>query len=193
LFEAVTGRLPFERRSDYALMHAHALEKPPRPRGIRGNLPKALERVILKAIEKEPQRRFQTMPAFRAALVKQGDRYGLLTDTAPERPGTATWASRVGDGLRQRSPVLGGIGIDAALVAVVVVLVLALGIYPGRERPQDDVEPVTRLAAKPRPAVKSAAPAHSPEPASKAEPAPPTEAPPKRKDRYDSLRKAWGG
>jgi len=189
LFEAVTGRLPFERRSDYALMHAHALEKPPRPRGLRGNLPKELEGVILKAIEKEPQRRFQSMPEFRAALLKQGDRYGMLEGT-PARPGAATWASRFGEDLRQRSPILGGLRIDALLVALVVALVLALGLYPGRERPQDDVEPVTRLSTKARPVANNAASQRKTETAKGTEPA---REPARQKDRYDSLRRAWGG
>ncbi len=72
LFETVTGRLPFERRTDYALMHAHVQETPPRPRQFERRLPPALEEVILKAIEKEPSRRFQSVAEFREALLTLG-------------------------------------------------------------------------------------------------------------------------
>ena len=61
LFEAVTGRLPFERKTNYALMHAHVQESPPTPRQYQAEIPRELEKVILKAIAKEPQRRFQTI------------------------------------------------------------------------------------------------------------------------------------
>jgi eukaryotic-like serine/threonine-protein kinase len=40
LFEAVTGRLPFERRTDYALMHAHVQENPPSPKEFQRRLPR---------------------------------------------------------------------------------------------------------------------------------------------------------
>jgi serine/threonine-protein kinase len=72
LFEAVTGRLPFERRSDYALMHAHVQENPPSPKEFQRRLPRELESVILKAIEKDPNRRFQTAAEFRTTLLGLG-------------------------------------------------------------------------------------------------------------------------
>lgn len=186
LFEAVTGRLPFERRSDYALMHAHILERPPRPRGIRGNLPKALENVILKAIEKEPGKRFQNIAAFRTALLRQGSRYGLIESDASMPPGTSTWLSQFGEQLKRRNPMFGGLGVDALLLVVVVLLVFVLGLYPGRERPQDDVEPVTRLSNKARPAAKTNMPRQKESDAARREPE-------RKKDQYDTLRKAWGG
>ncbi len=186
LFEAVTGRLPFERRSDYALMHAHILERPPRPRGIRGNLPKALEGVILKAIEKEPGRRFQDIAAFRTALLRQGGRHGLIGSDASRSRGAPTWLARFGEQLKQPSPMFGGLGVDAMLLAVVVLLVFALGFYPGRERPQDDVEPVTRLTNKARPAAGVSNSKQKEPDAARGQPA-------RQKDRYDTLRKAWGG
>ena len=70
LFEAVTGRLPFERKTNYALMHAHVQENPPMPRQYQTEIPRELEKVILKAIAKEPQRRFQTISEFRKALLQ---------------------------------------------------------------------------------------------------------------------------
>jgi serine/threonine protein kinase len=69
LFEAVTGRLPFERKTNYALMHAHVQESPPMPRQYQAEIPRELEKVILKAIAKEPRRRFRTIHEFRKALL----------------------------------------------------------------------------------------------------------------------------
>jgi hypothetical protein len=73
------------------------------------------------------------------------------------------------------------------LIAAVVLLALTLGLHPVQERPQDDVEPVTRLSKKNR-----AVPATAPVPAQRGETPRQDKSPPSR-DRYDSLRKAWGG
>jgi serine/threonine-protein kinase len=189
LFETVTGRLPFERKSDYALIHAHMLENPPRPRNLRRNLPKELEGVILKAIEKEPAKRYQNVQQFREVLLAQGQRYGLSpAGTAARNPASGRADHRTPQpNLHNR--LLGGLGFDALLIVAAVLLAFALGLYPGRELPQDDVEPVTRLTVRTpsRPALDRRERAVQP-----ATPQPPsdTKAP---KDRYDSLRKAWGG
>jgi len=183
LFETVTGRLPFERRTDYGLMHAHILEEPPRPRQLKRDLPKALEKVILTAIEKEPGKRFQSASEFREALLRQSQRFGLVL---PEADGdlASTQPRQLGERLASRNRVLGGIGFDVFLIAAVAFLALTLGLYPTQQRPQDEVEPVTRLAKKNQAAL-ATPPAHKTPRQDKA-------LPPAR-DRYDSLRKAWGG
>ncbi|MHB8454780.1 MAG: serine/threonine protein kinase [Acidiferrobacterales bacterium] len=72
LFEAVTGRLPFEKKSDYEYMDAHLHEQPPKPASIQPDIPKELEAVILKAMDKDPDKRFQNAHEFRSALIKLG-------------------------------------------------------------------------------------------------------------------------
>ncbi len=72
LFEAVTGRLPFEKKSDYEYMDAHLHEQPPKPSTLQPDIPKELEAVILKAIEKEPDKRYQNAHEFRSDLIKLG-------------------------------------------------------------------------------------------------------------------------
>ncbi len=75
LFETLTGRLPFERKTHYALMHAHVQENPPPPSRYQREIPHGLEKVILKAIAKEPHRRFQTIVEFRQALTRYRARW----------------------------------------------------------------------------------------------------------------------
>ena len=72
LFEAVTGRLPFVKQSDYEYMDAHLHEQPPRPALLQPDIPLELELVILKAIAKDPDKRFQSAHEFRSALIKLG-------------------------------------------------------------------------------------------------------------------------
>jgi predicted Ser/Thr protein kinase len=182
LFEAVTGRLPFERKTDYGLMHAHILENPPRPRRLKSDLPKELEKVILTAIEKEPNKRFQTAAEFHAALLRQSQRCGLDLPSANDGQ-VVTLSRQIGERFGARNRTLGGIGFDIFLIGAVTLLALTLGLYPAQDRPQDEVEPATRLVKKSRP-TPAVAPTRE---TARQDKTPPT------RDRYDSLRKAWGG
>lgn len=187
LFEAVTGRLPFERRTDYGLMHAHILEVPPRPRQLKRDLPKALEKLILTAIEKEPDKRFQSASEFHEAILRQSQRFGVAL---PEADGNSasTLPRQLGERLASRNRVLGGIGFDVFLIAAVSLLALTLGLNPAQQRPHDEVEPVTRLAQKIQ-----AAPATVPTQQMPQQQMPQQDKEPPTHDRYDSLRRAWGG
>ena len=66
------SQLPFEKKTDYEYMDAHLHTPPPRPTSIQADIPKELEAVILKAIEKDPEKRFQNALEFRSALIKVG-------------------------------------------------------------------------------------------------------------------------
>ncbi|HET8549313.1 MAG TPA: protein kinase [Bryobacteraceae bacterium] len=68
LYQMVTGTRPFEGESDYSIMSAHVSVQPVPPMAIDPRLPEALNDIILMAIAKERERRFQTAEAFRRAL-----------------------------------------------------------------------------------------------------------------------------
>ncbi len=68
LFEMVTGRVPFEVEGLGLMFMKHMQEPPPPPRSLRPDLPEQLEAVILKALAKKPDERFQSMEELRAAL-----------------------------------------------------------------------------------------------------------------------------
>jgi len=181
LFEAVTGRLPFERKTDYALMHAHVLETPPSPRHLKRDLPKEIESVILRAIEKEPEKRHQSAEEFREQLLRQVRRLGPATSRNEHGPESSFWAQ----GSAAIGRTLQDMRLDLLLVTAVIVLAMSLGLRPGTPRPQDDVEPVTHLT-KTTTSSPTASPARRTIP-------PPAEKLPSNRDRYEALRKAWGG
>lgn len=60
LFELFTGRLPFEAENPMELAMMHMSQPPPAPRSLRPDLNPAVEAVILKALEKQPEDRYQT-------------------------------------------------------------------------------------------------------------------------------------
>jgi serine/threonine-protein kinase len=68
LYEMLTGKLPFQGDSQYSLMTAHLNSNPPAPITLRHDLPESLNEIILIAMSKEPENRFQSADAFRAAL-----------------------------------------------------------------------------------------------------------------------------
>jgi hypothetical protein len=68
LYEMVTGSRPFKGNSDYDLMVDQLQKAPLPPIDIQPELPKALNDIIMIALEKDPAKRFQSAEAFRFAL-----------------------------------------------------------------------------------------------------------------------------
>jgi HAMP domain-containing protein/predicted Ser/Thr protein kinase len=61
LFEVFTGALPFSGDTMMAIVLSHIRTPPPAPRSVNPRLPVRLEAIILKAIDKDPARRYQTV------------------------------------------------------------------------------------------------------------------------------------
>jgi eukaryotic-like serine/threonine-protein kinase len=68
LYEALTGRVPFEGESAVAVAMKQVAETPQRPSSINPQVSPALDAVVMRALEKEPGNRFQSADAFIAAL-----------------------------------------------------------------------------------------------------------------------------
>jgi len=69
LYEALTGRRPFHRKSQFELMVAHMSELAPAPSVVNSAIPARLSEIVLTAMAKDPGARFQTAEAFRQHLV----------------------------------------------------------------------------------------------------------------------------
>ena len=72
LFECVSGRVPFEAETTWALVAKHLEEEPPDPRTFNAEVPGALAAVIVKAMAKEPKDRFATASEMHDALARIG-------------------------------------------------------------------------------------------------------------------------
>ncbi|MBN2554624.1 MAG: protein kinase [Anaerolineales bacterium] len=68
LYEISTGSLPYTADSPMAVAIKHATEPVPRPALVNPNLPTSVERVILKALAKEPIKRFPSIQALNDAF-----------------------------------------------------------------------------------------------------------------------------
>lgn len=67
-YEIVTGQAPFDNDSPMSLALSHITNAPPLPSTLRPDILPDVERVILKALEKKPEDRFQTATDFADAL-----------------------------------------------------------------------------------------------------------------------------
>jgi hypothetical protein len=83
LYELATGRLPYGGRSPFELLHAQAEADALPPRDLVPGIPELLERAICRAMEKDPEERFQSAEEMLAALEAGGAR-ALLRVTEPE-------------------------------------------------------------------------------------------------------------
>ncbi len=68
LYQLCTGRIPFDADTPYAVILKHITAPLPSPRSLRPELPESIERVILKALSKDPGDRFQTAAELGRAL-----------------------------------------------------------------------------------------------------------------------------
>jgi len=68
LYEALTGRVPFEADSAVAVAMKQVSQTPLRPSSINPAVSPALDAVVMRALEKDPGQRFQNADAFIAAL-----------------------------------------------------------------------------------------------------------------------------
>ena len=68
LYQLVTGKLPFDADTPYAIVLKHITAPLLSPRTVRPDLPDTIERVINKALAKNPDERFQTAGALSVAL-----------------------------------------------------------------------------------------------------------------------------
>jgi beta-lactam-binding protein with PASTA domain/predicted Ser/Thr protein kinase len=68
LYEALTGRVPFEGDSAVAVALKQVSEAPRRPSAINPDIPPALDAVVMRALAKDPEARFKDADAFLKAL-----------------------------------------------------------------------------------------------------------------------------
>ncbi len=95
LYEMVTGEKPFHGDSNFSIMSAHIQQTPRPPVEVHPGLPAGLNEVILTAIAKSPEQRFQSADAFRNALKSvQGSATPTQVPVKAYNPATAPTAAR---------------------------------------------------------------------------------------------------
>jgi serine/threonine-protein kinase len=113
LYDLLAGRPPFPRADVPGLLRA-VVEEDPRPvRALAPGVPRDLERVVMKCLEKEKERRY-------ASARELADDLGRWLDGEPVRAQPPSFRYRLGKLARKRRGVLLVAGASAAAIAVAV-------------------------------------------------------------------------
>jgi serine/threonine-protein kinase len=116
LYDALTGEVPFPRGTVPATMVAHMQEDPPRPTQVAEGVPAGFDRVIARALAKDPERRYPSAGDLgRAALAAAEGRHVTETERTVARGAAAPPATANG----RRDDRAAGANGRTALTAVV--------------------------------------------------------------------------
>ncbi|RBQ20152.1 serine/threonine protein kinase [Spongiactinospora rosea] len=135
VYEALAGRLPFQRDNDIALLWAHLAETPAPLSGLRPELPLGVDGVMARALAKSPDQRYPSCADFVAELRDAIDGRAVpvvagptAPAPAPADPAPATQPSPVPAGGRRgnRGIIVAAAAAVALIVAVAAVLAVLL-------------------------------------------------------------------
>jgi len=141
LYEMATGRVPYRAETPVAVVFMHTSAPLPLPRSVNPDLPEAVERVILKALARNPDDRYQTAEDLVAALKRAIPETPMVTSKPkpPLRPrpipvgGTPTLVAPVegppGEAIAPLVPKRRLPGWAWALAVVLLGLMAAGGIF----------------------------------------------------------------
>jgi serine/threonine-protein kinase len=185
LYEMLTGRQPFEADNPVAVAYRHVHDAPTPPSAVEPSVPPALEAVVLRAMEKDPAGRYQSVGEMTAALEDRAASVPPADVTAPlpvTVPGTPT---ATGDITQERTDTMPRRAdrppprrpLVPLLIAVVVLALLgglAFALFGGEDPPDGATSPSPSSSPPPSPSP-SASPSPSPSPT--ASPTPPPDDP----------------
>jgi len=147
LYEMVTGRVPYTAETPVAVVFKHIQDPLPSARKLNPNLPEAVEVVLLKALAKHPEERYQTADDFVQAIQKAIPEIDapdkvitsdatLMDSAAPTAISSASAganaASKAATASRFSMWALAGFG---AIVVIAVVMVLGRNMFAAKILP----------------------------------------------------------
>lgn len=94
LYFLLTGRPPFEGDSTLAVLESVRSNEPASPRKLRDEIPRDLEAICLKCLEKDPQRRYPTANALAEDLQRWLNGEAVVARSTTTREHVARWVRR---------------------------------------------------------------------------------------------------
>jgi serine/threonine-protein kinase len=90
LYEMLVGKVPFDDKSIPSILVKHLTEPPRPPSTLRGDIPREVETLVLRCLEKDPEKRFQTADDLGKALSTRLDTesHAVLAPTVATVPPT---------------------------------------------------------------------------------------------------------
>ena len=135
MYQMLTGTVPFTAETPLAIISKHAYEAPVPPRTLRPDLeiPPSVEAVVLRALAKEPDRRWRDMKEMGEAIGRA--RLGALPPPSTPPPSSRSEQFKMNDPVvlrtrRRRQRVIVGV-VAAAALALVGAVQMARSLAPG--------------------------------------------------------------
>jgi serine/threonine-protein kinase len=137
IYELITGQPPFVGDSPVSVAYQHVREDPRPPSMLNRDVPPAIDAVVLKALAKNPQNRYQSAAEMRADLLRAAQGRPVYAEPVMVDDHGATRVIRAGAGgrpapgrggqRRKNSPwaVWGLIGLAAAAVVALIIGLIA--------------------------------------------------------------------
>src|SRR3990172_3304228 len=90
LYEMLVGKVPFDDKSIPSILVKHLTEPPRPPSTLRGDIPREVETLVLRCLEKDPEKRFQTADDLGKALAArvETESHRILDPTVATVPPT---------------------------------------------------------------------------------------------------------
>jgi hypothetical protein len=131
MYRSLTGKVPFSAETPLAIlaMHAHEPVVPPRVRRPDLDIPLSVEGIVMRALEKDPARRFADMAEMGEAITRA--RFGS-TAAQPVPPPQFRMRDPVVLRARRRRRLLLGALVASAVFAVTAAVMVARALMPGR-------------------------------------------------------------
>jgi serine/threonine protein kinase len=140
LYQLLTGELPF-RGTSRMLLHQVLHDEPRPPRRLNRRIPRDLETVCLKAMAKEPSRRYRTAAELAADLQRYLKKEPILARPVGRPERCWSWC--------RRNPITASLAGIIGVLSLILVVCMAFfwGVSPGNERPSF---PVIRILSPPQ-------------------------------------------
>ena len=139
LYEMVTGRVPYDAESPVSVALKHIQEPVVPPRQINSNVPENLNKLILKAIEKEPIKRYQTAKEMFLDLqrIQNNKSYTIATNSMENEYTRVMQAVNVADYekeeevAKEKKPEINKKNKTKIIVSIAIILFIVLGSVLG--------------------------------------------------------------
>lgn len=96
LYELLVGRPPFAAETEIGTAMQHLHDDPLPPRGIKAGIPRQVEAVVLKALEKDPDDRYSSADEMRAAIDSARRAWGSDAGAVVDDHATQQWSTARG-------------------------------------------------------------------------------------------------
>ena len=156
LYELATGRPPFDGDTPVAVALKQVNQAPVPPRQIDPSIPPALEAVIMRALAKNPQERYQSAEEMRRDLLRVAQGGEVAAPAAAAMPATtvmpavggAATAVGTGEPIKRRNPWPWIAGIIALLMVAGLAWAWAAGVFEPAGVPVPDLKGQTLAQAE---------------------------------------------